>query len=131
MFSYTNWNKYLTLQIKWSKSVHQPAAIVIPFFKSLATFCGSIWYNNASVLCFSSSRRRDVFFNSAVVSSNFFLQLYVNQKFKKNRTLSQFKMEKSMKTGKIKRYKSSKQVKITVIFLTWFSKENTESNLVI
>ena len=48
-----------------------------PFFKSLATLCGSIWYNKLSVFCFSASRRRDVFFSSAVVSSNVFLIIII------------------------------------------------------
>ena len=54
-----------------------PAAMESPFFKSLATLCGSIWYNKLSVFCFSASRRRDVFFSSAVVSSNVFLIMII------------------------------------------------------
>ena len=56
-----------------------PAPTFCPSFSVSATCFGSIWYSSISVLAFSFSRAREVFFSSAVVSSNCLLRLEYNR----------------------------------------------------
>lgn len=69
-FESTHNHKQALLQGK----TYLPAFTDRPFFNSFATFCGNIWHKRFSVFCFSSASKRDVTFNSDVVSSNFLLK---------------------------------------------------------